>query len=110
MVTSPDLLSSRKRRAVSLSRKQIDPQFQVQYLSEVLLKYHKVQIIPQRSATTLVTVRKRSRLSGQGITSPFIPRDQRRSYIYDRHANTMCTALSGEIAPRRIIAGRAFTV
>jgi hypothetical protein len=79
------------------SRKRIDPQFQAQYLSEVLLKYHKVQIIPQRSAKTLVTVRKRSLLSGQGITSPFIPRDQRRSYTYDRHANTMRTAFSGEV-------------
>jgi hypothetical protein len=51
---------------------------------------HKVQIIPQRSAKTLVTVRKRSRLSGQGITSPFIARDRvvrtlRPSCKYDVH-------------------------
>jgi transcriptional regulator len=54
-------------------------------------------IVVHEAGNGQVTVRKRSRLSGQGITSPFIPQDQGRSYTYDRHANTMCTAFSGEI-------------
>ena len=55
-----------------------------------------MEIIPERSAETFVAVGKSFRFTSQGITSPFIPPDQRLSDIYNRHADTVCAAFLGE--------------
>ncbi len=56
-----------------------------------------MEIIPERSAETFVAVGKGFRFTSQRITSPFIPPNQRRSDIHNRHADTVCTAFSGEV-------------
>src|SRR5271170_1463217 len=82
--------SSMKSRSCSRNRKtQVAP-------SDAFFQHYKVQIIAERPAKSFVTVGEGLCFACQRITSPFIPRDQSLSDIYNGHADSPSTSFFGE--------------